>query len=97
MRIDDYYWLRDDKRKNSKVLNYLKDENKYTDYWFKENKVDSKKIFKKYKNSIPKFEEGFKTSIDEYQYFSTASSSQEYRKYYRIFKKRKNLFLILIN
>ena len=93
LRIDEFYWLRDDKRKNSKVLNYLKDENKYTDYWFKENKVDSKKIFKKYKNSIPKFEEGFKTSIDEYQYFSTSSSSQEYRKHYRIFNKKKKLIL----
>ncbi|AFP85363.1 protease II [secondary endosymbiont of Heteropsylla cubana] len=28
-RIDNYYWLRDDKRKSSDVLNYLKQENNY--------------------------------------------------------------------
>ena len=30
--LDDYYhWLRDDKRKDPKVLNYLEEENKYTE------------------------------------------------------------------
>ena len=40
-RIDYYYWLRDDKRKNKAILSYLKQENKYTDQWFKDNKVNS--------------------------------------------------------
>ncbi len=92
-RIDWYYWLRDDKRKNKKILNYLNQENKYTKYWFNKNKVDSKKIFKFFKESIPKFEEGFKTKIDNYQYFSTSSISQEYKKYYRVFKNKKKLIL----
>ena len=43
-RIDNYYWLRDDKRRNKSILNYLKQENKYTDQWFKENKVNSKSV-----------------------------------------------------
>ena len=49
-RIDPYYWLRDDKRKNKEVLKYLKDENKYSDHWFKENKVNCNEIFQDYKN-----------------------------------------------
>ncbi|SUB16395.1 Protease 2 [Pantoea agglomerans] len=28
-RVDDYYWLRDDKRENSEVLDYLRAENNY--------------------------------------------------------------------
>ncbi len=92
-RIDNYYWLRDDERQNKDVIDYLKKENEYSDNWFKANKVDSSKIFQKYKKALPKFEEGFKTKIDGYQYFSTASASQEYRKYYRIFKKKKKLIL----
>ena len=92
-RIDNYFWLRDDERQNKDVIDYLKKENKYSDNWFKVNKVDSNKIFQKYKNALPKFEEGFKTKIDGYQYFSTASASQEYRKYYRIFKNKKKLIL----
>jgi len=28
-RIDNYYWMRDDERKDTKVLNYLESENEY--------------------------------------------------------------------
>ena len=92
-RIDWYYWLRDDKRKNKKVLNYLVKENQYADQWFKENKVNSKKIFNQYKKSLPIFEEGLKTKIDDYEYYSTASVSKEHRKFYRIQKKKKKLLI----
>tara|TARA_Y100000022_G_scaffold196170_1_gene202806 strand:- start:2709 stop:4763 length:2055 start_codon:yes stop_codon:yes gene_type:complete len=92
-REDYYHWLRDDKREDPEILNYLNEENKFSDYWFKKNKINSKKIFNFYKNSLPNFEESFKTKIDNYQYFSTASLSQEYRKYYRIFKSKKHLLL----
>ena len=51
-RIDYYYWLRDDERKNKSILSYLKQENKYTDQWFRDNKVNSKIIFAKNKNKI---------------------------------------------
>ena len=70
IREDNYYWIRDDKRENKEVLDYLNEENRYTKSWFK-NKVNNGKIFNYYKNSIPKFEESFKTKIDEYNYFST--------------------------
>ena len=92
-RTDNFYWLRDDERQNKDVINYLTKENEYTDYWFKVNKVNSNKIFQKYKKALPKYEEGFKTKIDKYQYFSTASLSQEHRKYYQIFKNKKKLIL----
>tara|TARA_B100000242_G_scaffold267851_1_gene217572 strand:- start:1522 stop:3561 length:2040 start_codon:yes stop_codon:yes gene_type:complete len=92
-RIDNYYWLRDDDRKNKNILNYLNKENKYSEDWFKRNRVDSKRIFRYYKNALPRVEEGFRTSIDDYEYFSSASSSQEYRKYYQNYKGRKKLIL----
>ncbi len=92
-RVDNYYWLRDDSRKNKEILNYLNQENKYSDYWYKTNKVNSRKIFEYYKNTLPKFEESLKTQLKAYKYFSTASLTQEYRKYYRIFKKKKKLIL----
>ena len=92
-RIDWYYWLRDDERKDKEVLNHLHKENKYSDFWYKSNKVNSKKIFNYYKSKIPKFEEGPKTKLDNYQYFSTTSSFKEHRKYYRVHKKKKKLIL----
>ena len=92
-RIDWYYWLRDDDRKKKEVLDYLDQENIYTKKWFKENKVESKRIFEYYRNSLPKFEKSFKSILDGYEYYSTTSVLQEYRKYYRIFKKKKKLIL----
>ena len=92
-RIDWYYWLRDDKRKNKQILSYLKKENKYRKAWFDQNKVSSKKIFNAYKNKLPKTEESFPRTIDSYKYFSTISISSEYRKFYRTFRNRKQLIL----
>ena len=92
-RIDWFYWLRDDKRKNKKVLNYLKEENKYANYWFRTNKVNSKKVFNYYKKAIPIFEESLKTNLGDYDYYSTASLYKEHRKYYRLHNKKKKLVL----
>ncbi len=93
LRIDNYYWLRDDTRKDKKVLNYLKEENNYSETWFKKNGVNSKKIFQEYKKKLPKLDESHPSEIDGYKYFSTISISSEHRKYYRIFKKQKELIL----
>ena len=92
-RKDFYYWMRDDERKDKKVIEHLSSENKYSDSWYKTNKIKSKEIFTYYKKSLPKYEESIKTKLDGYTYFSTASLSQEYRKYFRIYKKRKKLIL----
>ena len=92
-RIDNYYWLRDDKRKNRKVLNYLKKENEYSNYYLKKNKKYSNRIFQSYKSAIPKREESFKIKIDEYEYYSISSLSSEYRKYYRSYKGKRKLLL----
>ena len=92
-REDYYYWLRDDKRKNKQIIKYLNDENNYSNYWFKKNKVNSKSIFQQYKQALPDFEEGLKTKIDNFQYFSTSTLSKEYRKYFRVFKGEKKLIL----
>ena len=44
-RIDNYYWLRDDTRKNKAVLNYLKTERAYHDEWIKTQLNISNKYF----------------------------------------------------
>ena len=92
-RIDNYYWLRDDSRKNKKVINYLKDENRYSRNWFDSNGVSPKKIFKAYKKRLPKLDESYPTKIDGYKYFSTIGISSEHRKYFRVYKNQKKLIL----
>ena len=47
VRIDWYYWLRDDQRKNKKVLNYLQKENKYTDQWFEKFLLSIKNLYQR--------------------------------------------------
>lgn len=32
VRVDNYYWLRDDSRSNPDMLSYLREENLYTDF-----------------------------------------------------------------
>ena len=49
VRIDNYYWLRDDSRSNPEVLSYLGQENSYTDSIMSGNE-----------NPIPIFEIEFK-------------------------------------
>ena len=38
VRVDNYYWLRDDSRSDPDMLHYLKQENAYTDYIMSGNK-----------------------------------------------------------
>ena len=92
-RIDNYYWLRDDTRKNNEILNYLKKENNYSKYWFASNNVDANKLFQSYKKRLPTLEESYPTEIDGYKYFSTIGISSEHRKYFRIYKNQKKLIL----
>ena len=93
VRTDNYYWLRDDNRKNKKVINYLKEENKYSDTWLRKNKVTGNEIFLSYKKRLPKLEKSYPIEIDEYRYFSTITEASEHRKYYRILKNKKKLLL----
>ena len=59
-RIDNYYWLRDDTRKNKEVLNYLKTERAYHDDWIKTQSNISKNYFKKLNGYIPVKDESLK-------------------------------------
>ena len=92
-RIDNYYWLRDDSRKNKQIINYLKEENNYSRKWFDYNGVSPKKIFQAYKKRLPKLEESYPAEIDGYKYFSTIDISSEHRKYFRVYKNQKKLIL----
>ena len=44
-RVDDYYWLRDDTRKNPEIISYLEAENKYLESWFEGNNDCRKEIY----------------------------------------------------
>ena len=95
LRIDNYYWLRDDTRKNKAVLNYLKTERAYHDDWIKTQTFISNKYFKKLKGYIPTRDESLKIERDGFFYFSESLKKNEYRKYYRSKKRNSKKELIL--
>ena len=69
-RIDNYYWLRDDTRKNKAVLDYLKTERAYHDDWIKTQSNISNNYFKKLNGYIPVKDESLKIERDGFFYFS---------------------------
>ena len=79
-RIDNYYWLRDDTRKNKAVLDYLKTERAYHDYWIKTQSNISNNYFKKLNGYIPFKDESLKIERDGFFYFSESLKRNEYRK-----------------
>ena len=44
IRIDNYYWMRDDTRSDIEVINYLKSENDYANNWFSSMQDNKSKI-----------------------------------------------------
>ena len=94
-RIDYYYWLRDDERKNKEVIDYLKAENRYSSKWFESQGILSNEIFNFYKRKLTNLEISFPVENDGFSYYSSISINSEYRKYYRNHKKQKKLILDL--
>ena len=60
IRIDNYYWLRDDSRANKEVISYLEKENKYTEDWFSKRKDYKTEIYEEMVNKIPNKETSLK-------------------------------------
>ena len=92
-RIDDYYWLRDDTRKNPEVISYLEAENKYLESWFKNKNDCRKEIYDELVSLIPPHEVSMKVKYGDYYYFSEISSNQQYKTYYREIDGNKELVL----
>lgn len=92
-RIDDYYWLRDDDRKNEEVISYLEKENAYLEDWFDSNQDTRKEIYKEMIDHIPEMETSMKIKKDDYYYFSEMESSKQYSTYYREKNGTKELLL----
>jgi oligopeptidase B len=78
-RNDPYYWLRDDKRENKEVLDYLEAENRYTKEKLAHTQELQQKLYEEMtkrlepnKESVPVFEKG-------YWYSSMFKAGKDYR------------------
>tara|TARA_B100001939_G_scaffold9976_1_gene8904 strand:+ start:1647 stop:3692 length:2046 start_codon:yes stop_codon:yes gene_type:complete len=93
VRTDYYYWLRDDSRSDQKIINYLKDENTYSDLWFK-NKVDyQSSILNELINQLPDKEVSFPVDNNGISYFSKSYDSKQLDVYFRKIDNKEEVIL----
>ena len=94
IRIDNYYWLRDDTRSDPKMLNYLKLENDYADMWFEERTDYKSVIYSELIGRIVLSETSYKIKKGDYLYFNEITSKDQLPKYYRSKDGKKELFIV---
>ncbi len=82
-RIDDYYWMRDDQRRDETILSHLKDENNYTDAMLVAQKPLQEKLFEELKARIVKDDNTVPAKDGAYWYHSEINGEQEYSNYFR--------------
>lgn len=83
---DDYQWLRDPKWPNvedSKILDYLKAENKYTENFFADLQKDKEKIFEELKGRIKLDDESVYVKKKDYYYYHRVEGDKNYPIYCR--------------
>ena len=83
IRIDNYYWMRDDSRSNPELISYLESENEYFKKWRKERIDYQDVIYDELKRMIPAEEETLRVKDGNYFYYSRIKANQQYSTYFR--------------
>ena len=83
IRIDNYYWLRDDSRSNKEILDYLKLENLYADEWFKSKQDYKTEIVNELLKQLPDQEISFPVENNGYLYYEKLNKDEQLPRFYR--------------
>ncbi len=83
IRIDHYYWMRDDTRSDPELISYLESENDYFQKWQDSNVDYQSEIYNELKNMIPVEEETLRVKEGNFYYYSRIKASEQYSTYYR--------------
>jgi len=83
LRVDNYYWMRDDQRCDEKVLAHLKSENEYADAMLADQKTLQESLFEELKGRIVKDDNTVPAKDGMYWYHSEINGEQEFSNYYR--------------
>ncbi len=87
-RIDNYYWMRDDERKDPEILAHLEAENQYTDAMLAHTVDLQNKIYDELVNRIKKDDSSVPNKYQDYFYYRRYEGEKEYPIYAR---KKGNL------
>ena len=77
-RVDNYFWLRDDERKNPDVLAYLAAENRYTSAALKHTEGLQQQLFTEMKGRIKETDLSVPQRVGHYFYYSRTEAGQQY-------------------
>lgn len=83
MRTDNYYWLRDDSRKDPKVLDYLNAENAYTESVMKEGKALEETLFNEMVSRMAQNDESVPYIYNGYTYRTIYQEGKDFPIYQR--------------
>ncbi|OIW06833.1 hypothetical protein TanjilG_03728 [Lupinus angustifolius] len=78
VRIDNYYWLRDDSRTNPEVLSYLRQENHYTNSIMSGTKNFEDKLFEEIRGRIKEDDVSAPLRKGHYYYYVKSLEGKEY-------------------
>ena len=95
VRIDNYYWLRDDERQKPEVLDYLKAENAYTEAMLKPVQPLRDQLYKEMVARIPQQDESVPYVKNGYRYQTRYEPGKEYAIYSRTRVGEKDASLML--
>lgn len=82
-RVDNYYWMRDDERKDPEILAHLEAENSYTEQKLKHTEALQAQLFDEIKGRIVKDDQSVPVKQGDYFYGSEVSGDNEYSVYTR--------------
>ena len=83
IRVDDYYWMRDDTRKKPEVIDHLKLENKFLEQWFETGLDQRDQLLEEITSRIPKKEDSVPIPLGSYEYFRRYEPENEHAIYIR--------------
>ncbi|MGO2368026.1 MAG: S9 family peptidase, partial [Serratia sp. (in: enterobacteria)] len=80
---DDYYWLRDDSRKNKKVLDYLTAENRYTEQMMQPYQALRDKLYQEMLGRISPEDRSVPYQLNGYRYQESYAAGKNFALYQR--------------
>jgi len=78
VRVDNYFWLRDDSRKSPDVIAYLEAENRYTAAWLKHTDALQAQLFDEMKARIKETDLSVPQREGHYYYYARTVAGQQY-------------------
>ena len=78
VRIDNYYWIRDDARKNPDVIAYLEAENRYTQAVMKPLEPLVQKLYEEMKGRIKETDLSVPERVGNYYYYTRTEAGKQY-------------------